>query len=50
MIYTSGYSREIAGTNLPVQEGVNFLAKPFEDTNLLRIVHDTLARRAGGGA
>src|SRR5581483_6510351 len=29
VIYASGYSAEIAGKQFPLEEGVNFLAKPF---------------------
>jgi len=28
IIYASGYSADVAGSDLPLQEGVNFLAKP----------------------
>jgi FixJ family two-component response regulator len=29
VIYASGYSAEIAGKDFPLEEGVNFLSKPF---------------------
>jgi PAS domain S-box-containing protein len=38
VIYTSGYSAEIAGKDLSLQEGVNFLVKPFELPRLANAV------------
>ncbi|MGC3958859.1 MAG: ATP-binding protein, partial [Verrucomicrobiota bacterium] len=34
VIYTSGYSAEIAGKDFPLKEGVNFLSKPFNPVAL----------------
>lgn len=45
VIYTSGYSAEIAGKDFPLQEGVNFLSKPFETLKLAQLVRATLDGR-----
>ena len=45
VIYVSGYSAEIAGKDFPLDEGVNFLAKPFEAHRLAKIVRECLDRR-----
>ena len=42
VIYTSGYSAEIAGQNFPLQTGVNFLPKPFNPQALAEIVRRAL--------
>jgi two-component system, cell cycle sensor histidine kinase and response regulator CckA len=42
VIYTSGYSREIAGEGFPLQEGVNFLSKPFQAAKLAQTVRNIL--------
>ena len=42
VIYTSGYSPEIAGKDLPIQEGVNFIAKPFESYLLAQTIRNRL--------
>jgi two-component system, cell cycle sensor histidine kinase and response regulator CckA len=34
VIYMSGYSAEVAGKDFPLEEGVNFLTKPFQITKL----------------
>ncbi len=44
VIYTSGYSAELAGKGLPLHEGVNFLQKPWEMKRLKRIVREALDR------
>ena len=44
VIYTSGYSQDITGEDFPLQEGENFLAKPFQATKLARIVRARLDR------
>jgi CheY-like chemotaxis protein len=38
VIYTSGYSQEITGHDFPLQEGENFLAKPFQATKLAKVI------------
>ena len=38
IIYSSGYSPAIAGQENPLQEGINFLSKPYEQADLLRII------------
>ena len=42
VIYVSGYSADIAGGDLQVEEGVNFLTKPFEIAKLAQIVRKCL--------
>ncbi len=42
VIYTSGYSREIAGKDFPLQDGVNFLSKPFQAAKLAQAVRHNL--------
>jgi PAS domain S-box-containing protein len=42
VIYMSGYSAEIADKDLILQEGINFLAKPFELHKLAKVIRDSL--------
>ncbi len=42
IIYTSGYSAEVADRDLPLDESVNFLAKPFEAHKLALTVRNCL--------
>jgi CheY-like chemotaxis protein len=42
VIYASGYSTEIAGQDLLLEEGVNFLGKPFEAGTLAQTVRNRL--------
>ncbi len=42
IIYSSGYSPEVVSQNLPLKEGVNFLAKPYHPDKLLRIIRQCL--------
>jgi nitrogen-specific signal transduction histidine kinase/ActR/RegA family two-component response regulator len=42
VIYTSGYSADVAGKDFPLQEGVNFLAKPYELYQLAQTVRNRL--------
>jgi PAS domain S-box-containing protein len=42
VIYASGYSGEIAGKDFPLEEGVNFLAKPFQTQKLAQTVRNCL--------
>jgi PAS domain S-box-containing protein len=44
VIFTSGYSADTAGRELSLQEGRNFLQKPFSRPQLLEIVRDVLDR------
>lgn len=46
VIFTSGYSPEIAGKNSHLREGVNFLAKPFAPPKLAETVRAQLDRMA----
>ena len=42
VIYTSGYSAEIAGKDCPVEEGVDFLTKPFASRKLAQTVRNSM--------
>jgi PAS domain S-box-containing protein len=42
VIYVSGYAAEIAGKDIPLEEGVNFLTKPFEAHKLAQTVRRQL--------
>jgi PAS domain S-box-containing protein len=42
VVYTSGYSRDIAGHNFPLRDGVNFLSKPFPAAKLAQTVRACL--------
>ena len=45
IIYLSGYSATVAGKNFPLEEGVNFLTKPFETHKLAQIVRKCLDKK-----
>ena len=38
VIYASGYSAEVAGKDFPLEEGVNFLTKPFQAQKLAQTI------------
>jgi PAS domain S-box-containing protein len=42
VVYASGYSAELVDKSLPLQEGVNFLTKPFQTEKLARILRHQL--------
>jgi PAS domain S-box-containing protein len=42
VIYMSGYSNEVAGMDLQLREGVNFLSKPFVMHNLANVLRTRL--------
>jgi signal transduction histidine kinase/CheY-like chemotaxis protein len=42
VIYVSGYSAEVAGKDFPLEEGVNFLTKPFQTLKLAQTVRNCL--------
>jgi len=42
VIYASGYSAEVAGKDFPLEEGVNFLAKPYQSFKLAQTVRQNL--------
>jgi CheY-like chemotaxis protein len=44
VIYSSGYSQEIAGHDLTLQEGFNFLQKPYHPLKLAETVRECLDR------
>ena len=45
VIYTSGYSVEVVSRDFPLEEGVNFLAKPFRSRQLAQTLRDCLDRK-----
>ena len=45
VIYASGYSAEVAGKDLVLQEGVNFLAKPFQIHKIAQTVRACLDKQ-----
>jgi CheY-like chemotaxis protein len=44
VIYSSGYSPEVAGGELPLKEGINFLQKPYNPRQLAQIVRQCIDR------
>jgi CheY-like chemotaxis protein len=42
VIFASGYSAEIAGQEIQLQDGENFIQKPVYPDNLLRTIRDCL--------
>jgi PAS domain S-box-containing protein len=42
VIYASGYSAEAAGNDFPLEEGVNFLTKPFQTAKLAQALRQQL--------
>ncbi len=42
VIYTSGYSAEVAGQELKLEAGVNFLSKPYDAPKLAKVVRAKL--------
>jgi two-component system cell cycle sensor histidine kinase/response regulator CckA len=42
VIYTSGYSAEIAGKDFLLEDGINFLTKPFEAAKLAQTIRNRL--------
>jgi signal transduction histidine kinase/DNA-binding response OmpR family regulator len=46
VVYMSGYSVEVAGMDLPLREGDNFLAKPFQAHKLAQVIRNNLDLRA----
>jgi FixJ family two-component response regulator len=42
VIYTSGYSVNVIGRDFPLEEGVNFLAKPFGARKLAQTIREKL--------
>ncbi len=45
VIYMSGYSSDIVGKNLALEQGFNFLQKPFEPNALARLIRRRLDER-----
>jgi two-component system cell cycle sensor histidine kinase/response regulator CckA len=50
VIYTSGYSPGMAGKDIALLEGFNFLAKPYPPSRLAHVVRDCLDGRRDPGA
>jgi CheY-like chemotaxis protein len=46
VVYLSGYSAEVAGRDFPLEEGVNFLSKPFESHKLAQTIRRQLDNKA----
>jgi two-component system cell cycle sensor histidine kinase/response regulator CckA len=44
IIYASGYSADITGANFSLQEGINFLTKPFQAKQLAETIRKSLDR------
>ena len=44
VIYVSGYSAEVINKDFPLEEGVNFLTKPFESLKLAKTIRNSLDR------
>ncbi|HTI69911.1 MAG TPA: PAS domain S-box protein [Candidatus Limnocylindria bacterium] len=42
VVYMSGYSADIAGKDLMLREGLNFLSKPFQARQLAQCIRDSL--------
>jgi CheY-like chemotaxis protein len=49
VIFASGHSAEVAGSDFPLKEGVNFLIKPFEMHKLAKTVRDCLDAKPANG-
>jgi signal transduction histidine kinase/FixJ family two-component response regulator len=45
VLYTSGYSTDVTGSDLTLTEGTNFLRKPYRPVRLARIVRECLDRK-----
>jgi signal transduction histidine kinase/ActR/RegA family two-component response regulator len=50
VIYTSGYSPGMAGQDIALLEGFNFLAKPYPPTRLAQVVRECLDGKHGPAA
>ncbi len=48
ILYTSGYSPDVVGANFALEEGVNFLAKPYSPRQLAETVRNCLDRTPVG--
>jgi DNA-binding NtrC family response regulator len=50
VIYTSGYSPGMAGKDIALLEGFNFLAKPYPPSRLAHVVRECLDGKRDGSA
>ena len=50
VIYTSGYSSELFGSDVKLEDGVNYLPKPYLSGKLTTIVRHALGGRKMNGA
>ncbi len=48
VIFVSGYSADTTSAGLPLEDGVNFLQKPFQLSTLTRVVRRAIERRTRG--
>jgi DNA-binding NtrC family response regulator len=48
VIYMSGYSADLVAKDFPLEEGVNFLVKPFQVQQLAQILRQSLDQPAVG--
>jgi PAS domain S-box-containing protein len=48
VIFASGYSAEVVGKEFPLEDGVNFLNKPFDTRKLAQTVRDILDKPSKG--
>jgi two-component system, cell cycle sensor histidine kinase and response regulator CckA len=49
VIYTSGYSPGMAGKDIALLEGFNFLPKPYPPAKLAQVVREALDGKAPNG-
>lgn len=47
ILYTSGYSVDVAGDDLELNEGINFIAKPYHPSALARAIRNCLGDESG---
>jgi PAS domain S-box-containing protein len=45
VVYVSGYSATVAGKDFPLEEGINFLSKPFQTHRLAQTVRNCLDKK-----
>ena len=50
VIFTSGYSADVAGKDFPLEKGSTFVAKPFTPLKLANVVRDSLDKYPDAGS